>query len=384
VQSAVKQLLEPILEARFRHVSYGFRPGRGCHGALEHIRMTLRPRRVSKLDGLRHETPYQWVIEGDIQGCFDNIDHHLLMQRVREHCADRRVNRLLVQFLKAGVLSEEQFFRTDAGTPQGGIISPLLANIALGLIEERYERWVEHRTKRRAHRKSDGLKAALEARSSDRRAGRVVMFPVRYADDFVILVHGTQQQAEAERDALAKALRNGMGLTLSPDKTRITDPADGFQFLGHRVSMRWDDRFGWSPRIEVPKTKAADLRHKVKQLTTRQTVHWSLDDLLQKLNPILRGWAHFYCYCTGAKDVLGGLDWYVRDRVWRWMRKKHPEASVRWLLRHRRPSRHRPTRRVWQGERQKQYQMGWLKVQRYKRRWMTLPDFTVVSGEPDA
>jgi len=70
--------------------------------------------------------------------------------------------------------------------------------------------------------------------------------------------------------------------------------------------MRWDDRFGWSPRIEVPKTKAADLRHKVKQLTTRQTLHWSLDDLLQKLNPILRGWAHFYCYCTGAKDVLGG------------------------------------------------------------------------------
>ncbi len=384
VQSAVKQLLEPILEARFRHVSYGFRPGRGCHGALEHIRMTLRPRRVSKTDGLRHETPYQWVIEGDIKGCFDNIDHHLLMQRVRQHCADLRVNRLLVQFLKAGVLSEEQFLRTDAGTPQGGIISPLLANIALGLIEERYERWVEHRTKRRAHRKSDGLKAALEARSSDRRAGRVVMFPVRYADDFVILVHGTQQQAEAERDALAKALHDGMGLTLSPDKTRITDPADSFQFLGHRVSMRWDDRFGWSPRIEVPKTKAADLRHKVKQLTTRQTLHWSLDDLLQKLNPILRGWAHFYCYCTGAKDVLGGLDWYVRDRVWRWMRKKHPEASVRWLLRHRRPSRHRPTRRVWQGERHEQYQMGWLKVQRYKRRWMTPPDFTVVPGEPDA
>lgn len=197
----------------------------------------------------------------------------------------------------------------------------------------------------------------------------------------MILVHGTQQQAETERDALAEALRDGMGLTLSPDKTRITDPAEGFQFLGHRVSMRWDDRFGWSPRIEVPKAKAADLRHKVKQLTTRQTLHWSLDDLLQKLNPILCRWAHFYCYCTGAKDVLGGLDWYVRDRVWRWMRKKHPEASVRWLLRHRRPSGHRPTRRVWRGERFEQYQIGWLKVQRYTRGWMTPPDFTVVPGE---
>jgi hypothetical protein len=94
------------------------------------------------------------------------------------------------------------------------------------------------------------------------------MFPIRYADDFVILVHGTRQRAEAERDALAKALRGGMGLTLSPDKTRITDPAEDFQFLGQRVSMRWDDRFGWSSRIEVPKTKAADLRHKVSGSST--------------------------------------------------------------------------------------------------------------------
>lgn len=384
VQSAVKQILEPILEARFAHVSYGFRPGRGCHGALEHIRMTLRPRRVSKVDGLRHETPYQWVIEGDIKGCFDNIDHHQLMQRVRQHCVDRRVNRLLVRFLKAGVLSEEQFLRTDAGTPQGGIISPLLANIALGLIEERYERWVEHKTKLQARRTCDGITAASRARSTDRKAGRVVMFPVRYADDFVVLVRGTRQQAEAERKALAEVLRQGMGLTLSPEKTRITDPAAGLDFLGHRVSMRWDERFGWSPRIEVPKAKAADLRHRVKQLTTRRTLHWSLDELLQKLNPILRGWAHFYRYCTGAKAVLSRLDWYVRDRLWRWMRKKYPKASVRTLLGHRRPSRYRPTWRVWQGERLEQYHMSWLQVQRYRRGWMTAPDFTMIPGEPDA
>ena len=121
VQCAIKQVLEPILEARFWPVSYGFRPGRGCHGALEHIRMSMRPRKVSKQDNKRHEMPYQWVIEGDIQACFDHIDHHQLMDRIRQHSADRRVNQLLVQFLKAGILSEEQFLRTDAGTPQGGI-----------------------------------------------------------------------------------------------------------------------------------------------------------------------------------------------------------------------------------------------------------------------
>ena len=113
--------MEPILEARFWHVSYGFRPGKGCHGALEHIRMSMRPRKVNKQDNKRHEMPYQWVIEGDIQACFDHIDHHQLMNRIRQHSADRRVNQLLVQFLKAGILSEEQFLRTDAGTPQGGI-----------------------------------------------------------------------------------------------------------------------------------------------------------------------------------------------------------------------------------------------------------------------
>ena len=384
VQSAVKQLLEPILEARFWHVSYGFRPGRGCHGALEHIRMTMRPRSVSKADGKRHDAPYQWAIEGDIKGCFDNIDHHLLMNRVRQHCVDRKMNRLLGQFLKAGVLAEEQFLRTDAGTPQGGIASPLLANIALSIIEERYEPWVNHQTKRQSRRTSDGIKAALERRSTDRRAGRTVFFPIRYADDFVVLVCGTESQASAERQVLETVLREGMGLTLSPEKTRITALTGGFEFLGHRVRLRWDPRYGWTPRIEIPKQKAADLRYTVKQWTGRATTTWSLPTLLRKLNPILRGWAHFYRYCTGAKDVLTSLDWYVRDRLWRWLRKKYPKASVSSLLRYRRPSYVRRNWRVWQADGCEQYQMGRLKVQRHRRGWMNPADFTLTPGEPDA
>src|SRR5262249_49858110 len=143
VQGALKILLEPIFEAQFWHVSYGFRPGRNSHGALEYIRRTTLPFKRDK-DNRRSRLPYQWVIEGDIKGCFDHISHHHLMNRLRARVGDHRVTRLVGRFLKSGVLSEDQFLRTEAGTPQGGIISPLLANIALSAIEERYERWAYH------------------------------------------------------------------------------------------------------------------------------------------------------------------------------------------------------------------------------------------------
>jgi group II intron reverse transcriptase/maturase len=182
VQGAVKNLLEPIFEATFWHVSYGFRPRRGCHGALEHIRMTMRPRAKAG-DGRRHRTPYRWVIEGDIKGCFDHIDQHKLMERVRARIGDVKVNRLVGRFLNAGVLSDGFVLPTNEGTPQGGVISPLLANIALGLIEERYERWTHHRRKTQARRTCSPETAALRARMTDRKAGRAVFFPIRYADD---------------------------------------------------------------------------------------------------------------------------------------------------------------------------------------------------------
>jgi len=292
VQAAVKQILEPIFEAGFWHVSYGFRPGRGCHGALEHIRMVMRPR-AKAADGKRHTMPYQWVIEGDIKGCFDNIDHHMLMQRIRRRIGDCKVNRLLVRFLKAGVLAEDQFIRTPAGTPQGGVISPLLANIALSAIEERYERWVHHQSKIRRCRKADGIRAASYARKSDRGAGRPVFFPVRYADDFVVLVSGAQKVATAEKVALADYLRKTLKLELSPQKTHVTSVLDGFEFLGHRVRIRWDSRFGYTPRCEIPKAKVADLRYRVKQLTGRSRTLVALARQLLDLNPILRGWGNF-------------------------------------------------------------------------------------------
>jgi len=266
----------------------------------------------------------------------------------------------------------------------GGVISPLLANIALGVIEERYERWTHHRQKIRAHRRCDPVTAAMRVRMSDRKAGRPVFFPIRYADDFVVLVAGTQEQAEHERAALAEYLLDTMGLELSIEKTRVSDPTEGFEFLGHRVRYKWHPRFGFMPRIEIPTDKRADIRYKVKQLTKRSTIGWSLPHLLQKLNPILRGWGNYFRFCTGASDLFAAIDHYVGDRIWRWLMKKHQSLGRKKTIIRRMPSRLRPTRRLWREGGTEQFLLSFLKVERFRRGWMHAPAYALVPGKPDA
>lgn len=264
------------------------------------------------------------------------------------------------------------------------MVSPILANIALSAIEERYERWVHHRQKIRAHRTSDGVKAAREARMSDRRRGVPVFFPIRYADDFVILVSGTREQAEHEKVELAGHLRRSIGLELAEEKTRITDLTEGIEFLGHRVRLKWHRRFGLMPRIEIPKLRQADLRYRVKQVTKRATINRCLSALLQKLNPILRGWGNFYRFCTGAGQRFASLDHYVGDRLWRWLMKKHGSLHRKRSTIRRLPSLVRPTRTVWRERRTEQFLLASLRVERFRRGWMRPPAFAMVPGEPDA
>lgn len=273
----------------------GCRPGRCSQGALEHLRLTTNPRKKSS-DGKSHEMPYQWVIEGDIKACFDNIDHHLLMNRVRQHVVDKRVNQLLVQFLNAGILAEDQFVRTTTGTPQGGLVSPLLANIALSVIEERYERWIHHQNKVMKDCTREGIKAADSCRYSDRTAGKKVCFVIRFADDFITLVSGTEEDALEEKKGLEIMPKDQMGLTLSPEKTKITDIKEGFHFLGFRAQVRWSPVGGWVSRIEIPKQKILDFKYRIKQLTLRKYNQWPVTKMIMKLNPILRGWGNYYCH----------------------------------------------------------------------------------------
>ena len=306
------------------------------------------------------------------------------MERVRTRIGDGKVTRLIARFLKAGVLSDGFLLPTDKGTPQGGVISPLLANIALGVIEERYERWTHHRQKIQARRKSDAVKAARWARMTDRKAGRTIFFPIRYADDVVVLVAGTRQQAEQEKAVLAEYLRETMRLELSIEKTQVVDLTKGFQFLGHWVRYKWHPQFGYMPRIEIPNSKRADLRYLVKQQTSRSTTQWSLSRILQKLNPILRGWGNYYRFCTGAGRQFAALDFYIGDRIWRWLMKKHGPLHRKRTRLVRQPSLLRPKRKLWREGSCEQFLLSTLRVERFRRGWMRTPAYISVPGEPDA
>ena len=334
--------------------------------------------------GKRRRQPYPLIIEGYVRACFDEISHHAILTRLRKRVADRKVTRLVRQFLKAGVMAEDQFIRTSSGTPQGGILSPLLANIALSAIEERYERWVHKKPLKRKNAETDPQKAADNARRGDRQAGRLVCLPIRYCDDFVVLVSGNRTQAETEKDALAEHLRFTLGLELSSEKTRITPMQRGFDFLGHRVRLKWGRYRGAYTSLEIPKDKTQGLYHRIKRLTDRSTTNQSLASLLRRLNPVLRGWANFYRHCYGASKVFSRLDWYVWNRIWRWLRKKHPKTGARRL--YARYCRWASTRRrkAWAEDGVELFLVSTLRIKRFRFGNMSLPDFAKTPGEPDA
>jgi RNA-directed DNA polymerase len=401
VQAALKNILEPVFEADFYPTSYGFRPGRSAHGALEHLRLLLRPQEAGP--EAKRRLTYQWAIEGDIKACFDNIDHHALMVRFRRRVGDRKVNRLVLAFLKAGILSEQQFTRSDAGTPQGGILSPLLANIALGVLDERYSRVVWPRRMRNARWGSwtktltsapKILARASAMREMDLRKRRMpIAFPIRYADDFIILVAAptgpeqfdrAREAAMKEKEELAALLKSELGLDLSETKTLVTPVTEPMRFLGHHVRVRRHPTKGIMVSATlIPKTASHRLREKVKELFRRHTTAKTLANRLQELNPLLIGWSNFYRHAWGAKKVFASIDSYVWWTIARWLRKKH-RSSYRKAGR----------RYGWRGPRGGlNWQDGairpWLMARRrvcpYSLGWMKTPSFaSSTSGEPDA
>lgn len=332
VQMALKIILEPIFEADFHPNSYGFRRGRSTLDALSVIRRQMKPTR----QGRCYITA---IIEGDIKACFDNVDHHRLMDRVRKRIGDTKVLRLIHAFLKAGIMAEGQVRHPVAGTPQGGIISPLLANIYLTVIDERYGRWTG--------RPGEPVNLAKVRRANDRKRGKPTFYMVRYADDFVILVAGALDDAEREKEGLASYLQEKLRMELSLEKTLITDPRKGIQFLGYRCVVEPSKRTGLPVgKMRIPKPKLQLLRDRLRSMTTMSTIGQDLDNLLKRLNPIITGWRNYYRYATGATKDFAQLDWWLWHRLRRWFVKKHPKATAH-EIRQRYARRYSPTAWGW-------------------------------------
>lgn len=309
VQAALKLVLEPIFEADFKPCSYGFRPRRRAQDAIAEIHYLGSPSRN-----------YEWVFEADIKACFDEIDHTALMGRVRRRVGDKRVLGWVKAFLRAGVLTEDGRNReTITGTPQGGILSPLLANIALSVLDEHFaSKW-------------EALGPEW-TRAKHRRAGGAAMKLVRYADDFVVLIHGRRADAEALWDEVGAVLAP-MGLRLSVEKTRICHIDEGFDFLGWRIQRRdWRGRTGKKAVYTYPSKKSlASVMGKVRTLT-RRAKHRTLADLLRRLNPVLRGWCNYFRHGVSSR-TFGYLDHFAFWRIVGWLRKRHVGLNMHTLVR---------------------------------------------------
>jgi RNA-directed DNA polymerase len=282
VQAATKRILEPIFEAKFMDCSYGFRPGRSAHMALARIRQDL-------------EDGYRYVIDADLKSYFDTIPHDKLIAMVKETIVDGSVLALLEKFLKAGVLEGGSFHMNEQGTPQGGVISPLLANIYLHPLDQ----------------------------AMTERGHRIT----RYADDFVICCR-TQKGADRVLKSVIGLLEREMGLKVHPEKTKIVNSKkESFVFLGHEFKPgQW----------MTPSLKAmTKFKERVKEITRRnQTVN--VQQLVKKeLNPYLRGWGRYF----GTGDVRSrfrNADAWIRRRLravqlrsWRKVRKLHREMRKR-------------------------------------------------------
>ena len=309
VQASLKLVLEPIFEADFKPCSYGFRPKRRAQDAIAEIHYLGTPVRK-----------YDWVFEGDIEACFDEIDHAALMDRVRHRVGDKRVLGLVKAFLRAGILTREGLQReTITGTPQGGILSPLLANIALSVLDEHFTaKW-------------EALGPEW-ARAKRRRAGIPVMRLVRYADDFVIMVGGNRGDAEALREEVSVVLAP-VGLRLSKAKTRVCHIDEGFDFLGWRIQRRaWRSRTSKTAVYTYPSKKAlAAIKDKVRQLT-RRARHRTLADLLRRLNSVLRGWCTYFRHGVSSR-TFSYVDHFAFWRVVGWLRKRHLGLNMHTLVR---------------------------------------------------
>jgi RNA-directed DNA polymerase len=286
-QARVVNALEPEWEARFEPKSYGFRPGRGCHDAIQAVYEVVKGRRPKRL----------WALDADLAGAFDQIAHDHIQTMLGTFPAKGMV----AQWLKAGVVEHGQLHRTEDGVPQGGVISPLLLNIAL-----------------------HGMEQAAGARYHS--TGWVTAdcpVVIRYADDLVALCH-TRQDALEVKARLARWLEP-RGLAINEDKTRVVSLAEGFDFLGFNVR-----RYGDKPLIRPSKAAVRRIRERLRT-EVRSLRGSNAPTVIRRLNPIIRGWAAYYRTQVSA-EIFGALDNYLWRLTYKWARFSHANKSTSWVV----------------------------------------------------
>lgn len=293
VMAAAKSILEPIFEADFLPCSFGFRPKRSAHQALEVVRTTANQGAV-------------WVLDADISDCFGSLAFDAIVSQVERRVSDRKMLKLIRAWLRVGVFEGGVVTEKVSGAPQGSPVSPLLANIVLHVLDEAWSR------------QGQGLGTL-----------------VRYCDDFVVLAPTRARVVEAK--ARIEAILEPLGLRLHPDKTRISclqRGQDGFVFLGfeHRMRESWKWRGYWYLNRWPSPRAMASIRAKVKQRTTRQRASWPLNEVADDLNPVLRGWAAYFAVGNSSAK-FHAVDSYVHERMARLASCKYGLHGRNWTTR---------------------------------------------------
>lgn len=293
MQAIVKNALEPLWEAKFEGISYGFRPGRSCHDAIEKIYRLARPTGKKR-----------WRLDADIKGAFDNINQGFLLNKIGKY--QFPAIELIKQWLKAGVMEEGRYLDTNSGTPQGGVISPLLANIAL-----------------------HGMERALEVQYNHKGTIIGTRAVVRYADDFVVFCESKEEAEKAQR-VLGRMLAK-RGLEFSPEKTNITQVSEGFNFLGFNIrqyNTPSSSRSGKKLLITPSKDSVKKLRKRLKEEWMNLKTA-PLGMVIKRLNSIVKGWGNYFRTGVSSK-VFSDLDNYMFQRQRRFASRRHPNKSVGW------------------------------------------------------
>lgn len=301
LQSVVKKALEPCWEEQFEGISYGFRPKRSCHDARQRIFLNIKGENNKKW----------WVVDADIKGCFDNINHEALLKKIGNFPA----RKLIRDWLKAGYVDKNVFYETEQGTPQGGIISPLLANIALHGMEKALG--IEYTWNKDKRNEEGGF--------FQNKTNKTL---VRYADDFVILCEN-KEEAENHKETIAKWLRNN-GLELSEEKTRIVHLTEGFDFLGwnfrkYKCTTR---RTGYITLIKPNRENVQAHKDKLKE-AFKSLKGCPVGTVIKKLNPIIRGWTNYHSGAV-SKEIFSSINDYLFTKLRKWARRMHPKKSWEW------------------------------------------------------